>query len=180
MDSIAEQAWLRADPEAIASVYREHGARLWRFAHALCGDADQAREAVQEAFLVILNRPRLFDPARGTLAALLYGLTRNRCRELRRETREVPLDEQDEIAESAAGLLEGLEQAERIAQVRAAILTLPVHYREALVLVEMEGATYEFAAEALGVAVGTVRSRLSRARGMLEQKLRSGGERREA
>ena len=55
---------------------------------------------------------------------------------------------------------------------RGAILSLPLHYREALVLVELEGASYEFAADALGVAIGTVRSRLSRARALLEQKLR--------
>lgn len=173
MDTIAAETWWRADPDGVATAYREHGPRLLRFAQALCGDADQAREAVQEAFLVILRRPQLYDPARGTLAAFLYGLTRNRCRELRRETREVPLDDQEDFAESGVGLLEGLEQRERIAQVRDAILSLPPHYREVLVLVEIEGASYEFAAEALSLAVGTVRSRLSRARGLLEQKLRS-------
>lgn len=162
----------RADRDAVAEVYLAHGPRLLRFAHALCGNPEQGREAVQEAFLEILRRPHQFDPGKGTLLAFLYGLTRNRCRVLRREWRESPLEDQEELAESGVDLLEGLAQRERIEWVRAAILLLPPHYREALVLVELEGASYEFAAEAFGVAVGTVRSRLSRARALLERKLR--------
>jgi RNA polymerase sigma-70 factor (ECF subfamily) len=165
--------WLAATPltrEAVESAYRAVGPRLVRFAQALGADRDEALEAVQEAFLRLLREPSLYDSSRGSLDAFLYGMTRNRVRELRREPMVEPVD--DEIAETGEGLLEGLAQKARIEQVRQAIASLPMHYREALVLVELEEQSYEVAAQALGVAIGTVRSRLSRARALLEQKLR--------
>jgi len=170
--------WLATRPltrEAVEAAYRAQGPRLVRFAQALGATRDQAGEAVQEAFLRLLRQPELFDPARGTLEAFLYGMTRNGLRELWRETGSEPLDE--EIAEQGVDLLGSLTQQERIASVREAISSLPVHYREVLVLVELEEQSYEAAAQALEVAVGTVRSRLSRARALLEQKLREGGRR---
>ena len=68
-----------------------------------------------------------------------------------------------------------LARTESVALVRAAVLSLPEVHREVVVLVELEGLTYVEAAEVLGCAVGTVRSRLHRARHALAEKLRRGG-----
>ena len=67
---------------------------------------------------------------------------------------------------------ESLSQAEEIEALRQALSTLPEHYRAAVVLCDLEELSYEDAAAALGCAVGTVRSRLHRARAMLGQRLR--------
>lgn len=166
-------AWLanpRLTRDAVEAAYRSLGPRLLRFAQALGASREHAAEAVQETFLKLLRQPDLFDPARGSLEAFLYGMTRNRLRELRREPLGDPLE--PEFAEEGTSLLEGLTQRQRIESVRQAIATLPAHYREVLVLVEIEEQSYETVAQALDLALGTVRSRLSRARGLLEQKLK--------
>ncbi len=82
--------------------------------------------------------------------------------------REEPLE--DDSA-SEADLLLDLEREERIAAVREAILGLPEHYREVVVLCGIEECSYEDASVALAVPVGTVRSRLSRARQQLKRRL---------
>ena len=68
-------------------------------------------------------------------------------------------------------VLDDLTRRETIEAVRSAVLSLPTQYREAVVLCDLENASYEDAAAALECPVGTVRSRLSRGRGMLAQKL---------
>jgi RNA polymerase sigma factor (sigma-70 family) len=69
-------------------------------------------------------------------------------------------------------VLEGLERAEAIRQLRDAVLTLPEHYREPITLCDLEGKSYEEASTLLACPVGTVRSRLNRARSILLEKLR--------
>jgi RNA polymerase sigma-70 factor (ECF subfamily) len=72
-----------------------------------------------------------------------------------------------------------LTRGEMVEKLRQAVLALPTHYREVLVLCELEEMSYADAAAALECAVGTVRSRLHRARAMLAEKMR-GGERQAA
>lgn len=150
-------------------LYNCHHARLFRFGVAFSGSEARAAEAVQEAFLDLLRNPGLVDPRRGSALALLFGMVRNRLRQSRRQEREEPLDEEGPAEEV---LLLHLERAERVAAVREAILGLPEHYREVVLLCEIEECSYEEASEALSVAVGTVRSRLSRARAQLRLRLK--------
>lgn len=158
----------------VREAYTSYAGPLYRFALAYSGSEARAAEAVQEVFLELLRKPALYDPARGALSSLLFGMVRNRLRTARRsEEREDALDENEATEED---LLAGLEQAQRVAAVRAAILALPEHYREVVLLCEIEECSYEEAAAALGLPVGTVRSRLSRARGQLRQRLKETGE----
>jgi RNA polymerase sigma-70 factor (ECF subfamily) len=97
-------------------------------------------------------------------------------RRLARERAYVPLPyhEADEPAESGdpdADPLAGLTQRERVERVRVAVRSLPLPYREALVLCDLQGLSYEEAAQALECSTGTIRSRLHRARGLLVAKL---------
>lgn len=154
------------DPQAL---YTSHHARLYRFALAFSGSESRAAEAVQEAFLDLIRKPEQFDPQRGTAIAMLFGMVRNRLRSARRGEREEALEDEGVIEED---LLHQLEREERIVEVREAILGLPEHYREVVVLCELEECSYEDASMALGVPVGTVRSRLSRARHQLRKRLR--------
>jgi len=156
----------RVDPKEL---YASHYTRLYRFALAFSGSEARAAESVQEAFLDLIRNPGQFDPNRGTPCALLFGMVRNRLRRARRMEREEPLEDDGAADED---LLLELERAERVAAVRDAILSLPEHYREVVLLCELEECSYEETAVAIGVPIGTIRSRLSRAKKQLKLRLK--------
>jgi RNA polymerase sigma-70 factor (ECF subfamily) len=156
----------RVDPKEL---YAVHYKRLYRFGLAFSGSEARAAEAVQEAFLDLIRNPGQFDPKRGTACALLFGMVRNRLRRARRMEREEPLEDDGAADED---LLLEMQKAERVAAVREAILSLPEHYREVVLLCEIEECSYEDAAVAVGVPIGTVRSRLSRAKQHLKLRLK--------
>ena len=118
-------------------------------------------------------------PARwGWLAAYLYGIARHRLLKLLKKERNfVSLDEDEDEATWGEKLLSKsnpfseLSRSETIETVRHAIHALPPHYREVVLLCNMHELNYEQAAEVIGCAVGTVRSRLHRARNLLIEKL---------
>ena len=173
----------RGDEDAFAHIYRAHQARLYRYALRMSGSAWVAEEIVQEVFLTLLREPGKFDSARGPLGAYLFGISRNLVlKRLERAPREVPLETDDEInggvnrAASAkvahmhtpAAWAERRQLAE---QVREAVMSLPPEFREAVVLCELEELSYEEAAQMLECPIGTIRSRLHRARALLLAKL---------
>ena len=136
------------------------------------------------SFIVEAARGQMMDAAsRGTLAAYLYGIARNQVlRRLEKERHFVALVEDTaedgnaatEQTATAAALdpLAELTRHELIESVQQAVLSLPAHYREVVVLCELHEMSYAEAATALGCAVGTVRSRLHRARALLVERLR--------
>jgi len=152
------------------ALYASHYPRLYRFGLAFSGSESRAAEAVQEAFLDLIRNPQQYDPRRGTPLSFLFGMVRNRLRRARRMEREEALIEDETTDED---LLLNLERAERVSAVRDAILGLPEHYREVVLLCEIEECSYEDCADALGLPIGTVRSRLSRARGQLRLRLKA-------
>jgi RNA polymerase sigma-70 factor (ECF subfamily) len=163
-------------------LYRRHQQRIYRFALQMSGQPGIAEEAVQETFLALLRQPARFNPARGTLAAFLHGIARHRVmRALERERSYVSIDPEEPPKEAPAadhsnghaGLLEHLSRSQSIAAMRQAVLALPPRYREIVVLCEIEQMSYAQAAEITGCAVGTVRSRLHRARAFLVKKMRA-------
>jgi RNA polymerase sigma-70 factor (ECF subfamily) len=126
-----------------------------------------------------MREGQAFDPARGSLNAFLLGVTRNYVlRRLRGEQFLTPIADdfdEDALTEQSttdSGPLDNLTRAETIETVRRAVLSLPERYREVVVLCELENMSYVLAAEVLGVAIGTIRSRLHRARALLLEKLR--------
>ena len=144
---------------------------MYRFALHMTGSAAIADDVTQEVFLALLENGRRFDESRGPLLSFLYGIARNRV--LRRIEKDRP-SEVISVAEEFAGgedVLDHLTRRETVEQVRRAVLSLPAAYREAVVLCDLENASYEDAAAALECPVGTVRSRLSRGRAMLAEKL---------
>lgn len=172
------------DADAFAALYRRRQAGIYRFALQMCGSEGIAEDVTQEVFMTLVRESQLFDPARGTLSAYLYGVARNQVlRRLEKERHFVALpDETTEDGNAPAGgaaypvssddPLAELTRSELIETVRGAVLTLPAHYREVVVLCELHEMSYAEAAEALGCAVGTVRSRLHRARSLLVERLR--------
>ncbi len=139
----------------------------------MTGSRETAEEAVQEAFLALLRQPDQFDARRGTLRAFLFGVTRNQVWKRLADHHEF-----EELSAEVSGegdLLADLAREERIRTVREAVWSLPPVYREAVVLCEMEEASYEEAARVAGCPVGTIRSRLSRAKAILAMKLEAQG-----
>lgn len=152
-------------PDLFAAAIAAELPRLRRFARVLIRPAEAADDLVQETLLRAIAARRQF--ARGTnLRAWLFVICRNaRNAELRR-LRHQPL-----LAEEAgrlhSGISGGQEERQRMRDLAQAFNRLPQPQREALWLVVMEGVDYAEAARVLGVPIGTVRSRLSRARDAL-------------
>jgi RNA polymerase sigma-70 factor (ECF subfamily) len=160
---------------AFTALYRRRQGALFRFAVRMSGSSTVAEDVVQEAFMVLVHSPQRYDPALGSLAGFLFGIARNRVRRhLEKRRRDVPLAEADEARPDAGGRGRPdaeLVQRESVAALREAVLTLPDVFREVVVLVELEELSYAETAGALGCSLGTVRSRLHRARRMLASRL---------
>jgi RNA polymerase sigma-70 factor, ECF subfamily len=182
---------MAGDEEAFALLYRQKHPAIYRFALHMTGNASIAEDVTQEVFMTLIREPKRFDPARGTLGGFLFGIARNHLRKRwEQERRLVPFagdaDELDELLSAAARASNGKGHSngpahlvrdeytslETVGRVRQAISTLPENYREVVILCELEEMSYEEAAAALSCPVGTVRSRLHRARAILLEKLR--------
>ncbi len=155
------------DEAAFTALYRRRQGAVYRFALHMSGDAAVSEDVTQEVFLALLEGGGRFDPSRGSLLSFLYGIARNLV--LRRVGNN-PVEDTEEVA-TDEDVLDDLTRRETIEAVRSAVLSLPAQYREAVVLCDLENASYEDAAAALDCPLGTVRSRLSRGRAMLAQKL---------
>jgi RNA polymerase sigma-70 factor (ECF subfamily) len=158
---------LASDEGAFTALYHRRQGAVYRFALHMTGSVPIAEDVTQETFLALLTQGARYDESRGSLAAFLYGIARNLVLRRFDKARDFALEE----SASSEDVLDDLTRRETIEHVRRAVLSLPPVYREAVVLCDLSDASYEEAAEALDCPVGTVRSRLSRARTMLAQKL---------
>jgi RNA polymerase sigma-70 factor (ECF subfamily) len=173
------QLMLDGDEDAFAQLYQRRQPAVYRFALQMSGSKPIAEDVTQEVFLFLMREGHVFDPDRGALSAFLLGVARNYIlRRLRVEHLLSPLNddgEDDGAGFQASGELcplDDLTRAETIETVRRAVLSLPSKYREVVVLCELQDLSYVETAEILGCAIGTVRSRLHRARALLLTKLR--------
>ena len=178
-DDVLLRRAAKGDEDAFTVLYRRHQAAIYRFALRMTGNAWASEEIVQDVFMTLMREPKKYDAERAALAAYLYGIARNRImKHLERLPREVALDEQNENgSRGGAGVINALtpmhwaEGQERIQQVRAAVLDLPMEFRETVVLCELEELSYEEASQRIGCPIGTIRSRLHRGRALLLAKL---------
>jgi RNA polymerase sigma-70 factor (ECF subfamily) len=162
----------RGDEQALAELFGRHRLAVHRYAVHMCG-ATNADDVVQETFLALIHQLDRFDPERGTVRSYLLGIARRQAARRFAGPIEAALEEDSSSTPNASGddPLADLTRAEAIAAVRAAIATLPANYREAVVLCELNEMDYAEAAAAIGCPIGTVRSRLHRARAILVRKL---------
>ena len=164
----------RGDREAFAALYRKHQGTIFRFARLMTGRDTDAEDIVQEVFLVVMRDPSRFEPSRASLSTYLYGIARRQTRRrLLRDRRFIALDGGGPAIEFAAGGDAGAELSRRsdLIELRRAILALPSRHREVIVLCDLQEVSYVEAAATIGCPVGTVRSRLSRARRLLLERL---------
>jgi RNA polymerase sigma-70 factor (ECF subfamily) len=178
-DSELLQSMMTGDEAALTALYQRRARDVFRFALQMCGSQALADDVTQEVFMVLIREGHNFDAARGSLSAFLMGVARNQVlRRLRRERFYVAIEEGSNGAGPAKASrtnetpLDDLSRNETIESVRRSVLALPERYREVVVLCDLQELSYVEAAEILGCAVGTVRSRLHRARALLIEKLR--------
>ena len=165
------------DREALAVLFRRHQASVYRFSRQMLGAREAAEDVTQEVFVALARSGARYDPALGSLTTYLYGIARNLvCRQarVRRAHLEIDIAVIDiEDGGQSANPAAALTRKESIDHLRRAILRLPVHYREVIVLCELNGLSYDDAARVVRCPVGTIRSRLSRARQMLIERCRA-------
>ena len=148
---------------------------LRRFARALSGDAALADDLVQDCVERALNKSHLYDPAR-PLRTWLYAVLRNLfISGLRRQSRSVVVKTVDDLMEGEDAVPPGQEDRLSASLVAEALNRLPPQQREVIVLVGLEEMSYRDVAEIVGVPIGTVMSRLSRAREALRNILEERG-----
>jgi RNA polymerase sigma-70 factor, ECF subfamily len=167
---------LAGDEDAFTALYRRRQGAIFRFALHMSGSSQIAEEVTQDVFLFLIQRGGDFDPSRAKLGAYLFGVARNYVRRaMERNYSQTgltsPLDEQAQSLMVDRDPGEGIARQQTSTALWKAVLSLPEHYREAVVLCDLQELSYADAAEALGCALGTIRSRLHRAHEMLGRKL---------
>ena len=164
------------DANAFAALYRRRRPDVYRFALHMTADTAVAEDVVQDVFMVVMQDAGRFEPDRGAVTSWLCGIAKNHLRQrMARDRRLEPLAHDEEPALEAAALaadaLGDLIRTEEVETLRRAVLSLPLRYREVVVLCDLQELSYQDAADALSCAVGTVRSRLHRGRALLAAKL---------
>jgi RNA polymerase sigma-70 factor (ECF subfamily) len=159
-----------------------HLADVARFARSLTRDEVRADDMVQDTYLQAMRGWHTFQPGSDPRRWLFTICHHMFLRTIRREARYVAAPEDDPELDSAAtakahwramdeGVADIVDRMDLADAIGRALAELPEHYRGIVVLVDVEGYTYEEAAEVLDIALGTVRSRLFRARRMLQDML---------
>jgi len=180
--TLIQQAAQRGDLEAFNQLVMFYQDFLYRIAMNILHDEDAAADAIQQAFLSAFRSLRTFRG--GSLRSWLSRIVVNACYDgLRRNARSrtLPLqifNQDDEEMDPAAWLADPDPSPEARAEanelqhiIQTCLQALPEHYRLALLLVDMEGLSYEEAAAALDIPKGTIKSRLARARNALRLSL---------
>ena len=163
---LLEQA-CRGDESAFQAIYEHHRDCVFRFAYRMLGSVASAEDITHDCFLSLLQKPQLYDPGRASLKTYLCAAARNLVwKQLRRHGLEGDVDEVDETRDTVwqNGPYEHLRSSEVAEGVRQAIASLPPLQREAVILFEFEELSLSDAAAAAQTDIGTIKSRLHRAR----------------
>ena len=167
----------------LESFIRDTGDKAYHFAYDLSGNYDEARELVQETCYRVTRAWESFEPSK-PVGSWFFTVLRNAFLDSRRRydrrkvvSLDVPLDDEDRasfdevVPDGAEGIPESLERAEAVRTVRLALKELTQEHQAVLELCDMGGLAYDEVARRLGVSLGTVRSRIFRARAALRGQL---------
>jgi len=160
------------DRDAFAALYRRRRPDVYRFALHMIGAPAAAEDVAQEVFLALIRHAARYTPGRSTVVAWLLGIARNHALRRITERRHEPLPGAELEPAVEADPADGMERAQDVARLRAALAGVPVVFREAVVLCDLQELSYQDAADAAGCALGTIRSRLHRGRALLAERLR--------
>ena len=171
----------RGDEAAFEALIHLHEKRVYALCRRMCRSEDDALEAAQDTFLAVWRGIGSYR-ADAQFSTWLYRLATNACLDLlRREKKhggEVSLDDEEAPVEprsTAPQPEEAVEREETQRLVREGLYALPDHYRQVLILRELEQRSYAEIAEIAQLDVGTVKSRISRARQALRNYLAASG-----
>ena len=175
-DDILIKAHLKGDPKAFEVLFKKYREQVARLVYSIVKHEALVQDIVQEVFLLVFRHLSKFRQ-NAAFKTWIYRITVNCCRsKLRRRGRrrlEGRPEHLEELADQRAGPEEqtlGHDLGRRLA---AAIASLPVAFREAVVLRDVQGLSYGEIGDVLGVRIGTVRSRIARGRerlrGLLEE-----------
>jgi RNA polymerase sigma-70 factor (ECF subfamily) len=177
-DNTAEADLLRrageGDEGAFLVLYERHRAPVFRFAYRILGSSQLAEDITHDCFLSLIRRPAGYQPERASLRTYLCAAARNLAfKQLRRRGIETTVEEMPEpaAADETPEPLRQLLDEEVVAEVRRAVSALPPLQREALVLFEYEEMSLVEVAAVVDADIGTVKSRLHRARERLRRVL---------
>jgi RNA polymerase sigma-70 factor (ECF subfamily) len=152
------------------AAFDQYSQAVYDFLFRMTRRADLAEDLTQETFLNIVRTPERFDPSRGSAKAYLFAIARNLALKHYRDRGQ---EKQMGDLELQTWSTDPRELLDAGAAVAAAVSSLPPLQQETLILFEYEGATLQEIAQIAGADVGTVKSRLHRARGRLKRLLAS-------
>jgi RNA polymerase sigma-70 factor, ECF subfamily len=161
------QLLAKADRASLEEFYCRYSSMVYRYCRQMARDEDLAGEVTQLVFLAVIQQAQKFDVQRGSIAGWLFGIARNQLRkQWDWQRKNEAIDDYDPPAEPVC-----LDRAVSTSELREAVKQLPPLFREVVVLCELEELKYEEAASILEIPVGTVRSRLHRAKTQLAKSL---------
>jgi RNA polymerase sigma-70 factor (ECF subfamily) len=163
------------DREAFARLYRKYREPVYRFAAHMSGSRAVADDVVQDVFVAVIEDATRYQVGRSGALPWLLGIARNHVRRWKSQSRPLPLPDDESpagrrLAVTPDPLVE-ISQRRNTLALRHVLVELPVRYREAIVLCDLQELSYLDAADVLHCAVGTVRSRLHRGRALLTKRL---------
>jgi RNA polymerase sigma-70 factor (ECF subfamily) len=155
-------------------VARTHGRKIYNYAYRLTGNPHDAKDLVQEVLLRVRRGLDSYTP--GSFDGWLWRITRNAFlddvrKQKRRPTSPLP-DDVDRLSGTSSPAADDVLASIRLGEdIQKALLDLPADFREAIVMCDIIGMSYEEIAEAIGSPIGTVRSRIHRGRKLLKERL---------
>ena len=164
-------ALVRGERDALGRLYDRHAGVLLALAVRILGDRAQAEDLLHDVVLEAWHRARDFDPARGTVRAWLVTRMRSRALDRRasaiRQSRLVELASHDAGAQAAEAMAARPDRD----RVRQQLLGLPPELGEVVEMAYFDGLTFSDIAAQLAIPIGTVKSRMARALGVLRERL---------
>ena len=142
---------------------------VFRFAYAMLGSREEAQDITQEAFLAAFTNLSGYDISRGAFSTWLLTITRNRCINLLKKSRPIALDQPEMIRADTS--VDPIVRQELSEQLDRALASLPIQQRSAFVLAEIEELPYAEIARIEQASLGTVKSRIHRAKQRLQSLL---------
>lgn len=158
------------DPEAFEQIVLRYQNEAWRVAYRFTGDAAEAEDLAQEAFIRVFEASSRYKPT-ASFRTYIYRILNRLCLDHIRKMRPVPTDELLPVTDPAPSPDEAIRRKERDALVQEAVSALPPNQRMAIVLHYFEGLGWSEIADAMGVSSKAVERLLARGRKSLEDRL---------
>lgn len=169
----------RGDTDAFQKLAQSYKSRIYSLALRMLGNPTDAEDAAEESVIKLYYSMKKFR-GQSSFSTWVYAVTRNTCLDMLRKNEkkrtDIDLEEVEYFITSHDGdPEEASERGHKVAFLKKAINSLPEENRKTLILREMDGYSYEEIAELLNVSVGTVKSRISRAKERIRSEFEKAG-----